>query len=185
MWQWALEHQTDILIALILAAVFAVFFGLIIAVFFEAFGIGSRIREWIRRAKNKSAGRSIYQLSKRIADQEEYRKSISTEHGLIVVLFRTILLILLSMSVSAILVIFGHGYLLPSYAVRDMGRLLDAAALAYLGLSLLGAFSGGKLAKLDTREKSGATIAKLDVEIAGMKKRLEILTQSHSAQQQP
>jgi hypothetical protein len=184
MWTWVVGHQTDVIIAIVLAVICAIIFGLIIAVFFEAFGIGSKIRDSIRSAKNKTAERSISQLSDRIASQQAYRNSISTEHGIIVVLFRAILLILLLMSFIGIFVMVAHSDLVPVIVGRDLRRLLDTAAVAYLALAAFAAFTTVKLATLDTREKASAKLAQLDIEIGEMKKRLEILKKSHPNEKQ-
>jgi hypothetical protein len=185
MWKWALEHQTDILIAIILAATFAIIFGLIIAVFFEAFGIGSRIRDSLRRAKNNSAGRSIYQLSKRIADQEAYRNGISSDFGLTMVALRTMFVTILTLTLSLICLFLRHIFIFLGPDGPGMSNLLDFAAAMFLIEALIGGLSGIRIAGMDTKEKANATIKKLDDEIARMKEKMTLLAKNRVMKAEP
>jgi hypothetical protein len=173
--KWLLEHQTDIIIAAILAVIFAIIFGLIIAIFFEAFGIGSRIRDSIRRAKNNSAARSMNQLRKRIADQEAYRNSIASDSGLIIVLIRTMFVTLLSLTVCLGCMLIRSAFTFIGPGAEDVESILNFAGFGFLALALIGALSGIRLANIDTKEKADATIQKLDGEIARMRDKMASL----------
>jgi uncharacterized membrane protein YciS (DUF1049 family) len=76
MGNWIVTHQTDFIIASILAIVCAIIFGVLIAIVFEMFEVGTRIRRRIREHKDKVAERSIEALRQRIKSQEEYKESV-------------------------------------------------------------------------------------------------------------
>ena len=183
--KWAMEHQPDILVAAILGVIFAVNFGLIIAVFFEAFGIGSRIRDSIRRARNNSAGRSMYRLSKRIADQEAYRNSISSDFGLTMVALRTMFVIILPLNVSFICIFLRHTILFIGPGGPGFNNILDFAAFMFFIVAFIGVLSGIRIASIDTREKANATIKQLDDEIARMKERMALLDKKRILNSEP
>jgi hypothetical protein len=177
MWKWVLDHQADLIVAATMGLIFAIVFGLIVTVFFEALELGTRIRGYIRRAKNRLAERSAKQLLARIMEQQTYRNSIASDRGLFVVLFRTMFSVLICILTSgAVLLVTNADVLRVSLTAEEI-RVLHQAAFLCLVVGLLSAFTGAKLAKLDTREKTLALIAKLNAEIETMKERLTHLPQ--------
>jgi hypothetical protein len=91
-------------------------------------------------------------------------------------LFRLLFAVLGSFGTAAIIYIIGHSEIsnrLPE--VRTFPGGLDVVAILFIIVGLLATFVAGKVSELDTHEKLGQHLAKLDAEIAAMKKKLAAL----------
>lgn len=176
-WKWLHEHPIDVFFAIALAIVFAIFFGFLIAVFFEAFSFGSKIRSRLRLMVNKAAERSVSKLQRRIGRQQDYRDSISSDRGLYIILLRMALLVLFMLTFTGALIVIAHGSLFATSLPQQSVSTIDGLALVYFVLAMLAAFVGIRHARLDTREKVAELIAKLDEEIESMKHRLTLLNE--------
>ena len=154
-------HWVDILIAVLLAAIFAV-----IA---DALSVGSAIRASIRQMRNRQAERSVARIRNRIAQlklqRDTYALYASSDKALYLNTLR-LLLAMLVLGFSGIAVLI----LREVVGINDPGFLLTALLLFAMAI-VIGIY-GITLTALDTREKVAALLAKLDSEIHGLKKKL-------------
>jgi hypothetical protein len=162
----------DIVVAIALAIIFA----FIVAVIFEVFNVGTRIRDRLRRLRDKWSNYSAAQLRKRIAEVERYRATFTSDKGIYLGVFRVTLVMLASMSMGWAVLILGHTWPFRSFFSGQV-PLLDFWALFFFALVVIGAIQGVHIAGLDTKTKTDEMIGKLDDEIAGLREQLRLLEQ--------
>jgi hypothetical protein len=178
MWTWMTEHVADLVVAGGLALGFAVILAPIAAVVVELYGLVPRLRDRIRRYKNKKAEKSIKRLSERIAAQEAYRSVISSVSGRYLLLFRTVFAVLIIFGSSALALMLAHTTLSGILDNLVSPIKLDAFAGLFLCLGFLACYVGMQITLVDTHEKVEREVAKLDADIVGMKATLTTLIQA-------
>jgi len=156
---WFLDHWPDVVIAVVLAALA------------DLLRIGSLIRRAIEYVKDKLAEGSIQQLNIRIAQQEEYRKSLqgylASDKLLYLALLRSIVGILLFMSVAGVVLLIGQ----LGAIVVPVSELM---ALGVLFVSVVVSISTMQFGMFDSSKIEGR-IKKLDAEILALKETREKL----------
>lgn len=173
---WIVEHRPDIVIAVAIAAVLALLFAVGVAVVFEVFNVGSRIRDRIRQAKNKRAERSIIELRTRIEAQEAYRDSMASDMGRTLVMFRWVFLILFCFGASLMCYLISNSSFAKGLpASRNLNPFTGISfAFATIG-TVGGAGAIQQSASYDTPLKMTEMFKRLDDEITGMKTKLGVL----------
>jgi hypothetical protein len=166
-WNWVVIHKSEIWLAAL--------FALLAAVLIDLVSIDSRIRGRIRELKNKWSEKSVARLQKRIQELENQRNRftsyLSSDKGLYLWMLGSVIAILLSISLGIAVLIVDRIFMLfgAGLAVRWPYYFL---ALMMFSLAIGLAIKGLKISSLDTKEKMGEYIAKLDAEIANLKAKL-------------
>jgi hypothetical protein len=181
-WDLIVDHWVDIVIG----AVFAVIFGVII----DLLKIGSRVRAVFRHLKNKLAEQSVESLRTRIAQQEKSRDRIasflSSDKALYLYTLRYIIAILILICVAAGASVFNDllalNKVVPGLRLILFGRVMSfpvnfkvVALLIFALAAVLGIYSI-RIASWDTHAKISKVVTKFDDEIAVMKRKLEART---------
>ena len=194
---WLVEHWQENAIALVLAIIFAVVFAIIA----DAMSIGSRVREALRRFKNKRAERSVTRLRERIRVLGHRRKMLASRTA--------VLLLALQSTLSTLLLVSGGLAFLVVRAI-DIPTYLDRLAvlaakqhvdprwiatpfldnliraelmLGSLFLFVVGASSaiaGLRLVKVDSDGELAKAIAQLDNEISDLRAKEATLVQRNA-----
>jgi hypothetical protein len=162
----------DVAVALILAIIFAVIVGVI----FEIFGVGARIREYLRELKAQKSARTIAQIQKRVSEKEKYRDTFVSDKALYLGVFRISLVMLTSMAAGWAVLILAHSWPFRDFFAGQI-PLLNFWALFYFGLAVIGGIQGVRIAQHDTKAKSDQMVRKLDGEIESLKNQIKQLQQ--------
>ena len=160
MWSFVIDHWPDVIIAAVLAALFAAIF--------EFVPIGSGIRSAIRHFKNRLSESSVKRLRDRIASLERYRETVtmymSSDKAQYLHTLGIVLAVLVCICAGVVAILLGTLGL-----VRDAGIL----ALGIFAIGITVGVYGLKLASLDTRAKLSELVQKLDADIANLKAKLQ------------
>lgn len=163
LWTFIVSHWLEI----VLAAIFAIIFGLIL----DLFTPGSRLRAGIRHIKNKLSERSAERLRERIRQLETFRNDVaaylSSDKALYLATFRIVIGILVTMATGAGLAMLDN--IFPSSP-------LGLFAGCFYFLAVVIGIQGFKTSSLDTPAKVTAMIIKLNSEIDDLRKKLEAMT---------
>lgn len=185
--EWFGQHWPDVLIAVLLAIVFA-----IISDFLQ---IGSILRDRIRKFQNSRAEQSIALLRKRIDQMHDYKRRLAYDRWIYLRAFRLVFMALVVLSLGSIAIAVGGtlSALAPiPLAIPPFVKLLFRhypTDLPQVGLLMrgFGAYlllivavignTGIKLVSMDTREKVQKRIEEVDREIDELKARLNEMTE--------
>lgn len=160
LWELWLRYWPDLVIAVVLAFVFAVVVDLL--------RISSGIRASVRWLKDKAAESSVREINQRIAQQEKYRNQLQSyldsDKAFYLAMLRNIVGLLLFMCIAGVVVILSK-IKYVGFPPAPAGELI---ALAALGIAIT---SGAYTMQLGSYDNSKFTelIKKLDVEIAKLK----------------
>jgi hypothetical protein len=162
LWAFIVSHWLEI----VLAAIFAIIFGLIL----DLFTPGSRLRAGIRHIKNKLSERSAARLRERIGQLEKSRNDVaaylSSDKALYLATFRIVIGILVAMATGTGLALLNN---MVPYSHLDL-----LAGFFYFVAIVIG-IQGFKTSSLDTPAKVTAMIIKLNSEIDDLRKKLEVM----------
>jgi hypothetical protein len=160
LWSFIVSHWLDI----VLAAIFAIIFGLIL----DLFTPGSRLRAGIRHIKNRLSERSAARLRERIKQLETYRNEVagylSSDKALYMATFQIVIGILVAIATGAGLTLLNN---MVPYSH------LDLMAAFFFFVAIVIGMQGFKTSSLDTAAKVTAMIIKLNSEIADLREKLE------------
>ena len=162
LWDFIASHWFEI----VLAAIFAIVFGLIL----DLFTPGSRLRAVIRHIKNKLSERSAERLRTRIKQLKMSRDNVaaylSSDKALYLATFRIVIGILVAIATGAGLALLNN---MVPYS------RLDLLAGFFYFLAIVIGIQGFKTSSLDTPAKVTEMIIKLNSEIADLEKKLEAI----------
>jgi hypothetical protein len=154
LWDFIVSHWFEIVLAVFLAVIA------------ELLGIGSRLRTVIRRIKNKLSERSVGQLRKRIklleTQRDRYAAYSSSDKALYLATFTIVIGMLLAIATGA--------------ALAELSDILPPSPLGIMAvffyiLAIIIGIQGFEFSSLDTRAKVSEMVAKLESEIADLKKK--------------
>jgi len=162
LWDFIAGHWFEI----VLAAIFAFVFGLIL----DLFTPGSRLRAVIRHIKNKLSERSAERLRERIKQLKMSRDNVVAYLSSDKALYLATLRIVIGMLVA---IATGAGLALLNNMVAHSP--LDFFAGLFYFLAIVIGIQGFKTSSLDTTAKVTAMIIELNSEIADLEKKLEAI----------
>jgi len=156
---------------------FDIFLAFLWAVIADLLSLRSRIFAFEHYVKNKRSERSAAKLQERITQLEKQRDSytayLHSDKALYLANFHTLFGVLLAIAIAAALNVLSE--MQPAFGIRPAFPLGIFSLLFYF-LAIVLAIQGITKASLDTREKISESIAKLELEIADLKEKLQAAT---------
>ena len=160
LWEHWLRYWPDLVIAVVLAFVFAVVVDLL--------RVSSGIRACARWLKDKAAESSVAEINRRIAQQEKYRNRLQSyldsDKAFYLAMLRNIAGLLLFMCIAGVFLILSK----IRYVGFPPAPWGEVMALATLAIAIISGIYTMRLGSYDN-SKFREFIGKLDVEIAKLK----------------
>jgi Na+/H+ antiporter NhaB len=161
--------------------IFALVFALVVAVLFELFDVGAKIRSsrYVRRCRDILSKRTIAQLRKQIAEKEKYRDTFVSDKAIYLSVFRIALAMITCVAAGWSLLIMAHSWPFRAF-FAEQASVLDFWALLFFVLTVIGGIQGVRIAQLDTKAKADVMVQKLNVEIRFLEEQLGKLSNQQS-----
>jgi hypothetical protein len=156
---------------------FEILLAFLFAVIVDLLSFRSRIFALVHYIKNRRSERSVARLQERITQLEKQRDSytsyLHSDKALYLANFHTLFGVLLVIAIAAALNVLSG--MQPVFGTLPAFPLGLFSVLFYF-LAVVLSIQGITTASLDTREKISESIAKLDSEIADLKKKLQAIS---------